>query len=219
MKRLLALIMTFLFALNNNVSYQASDYSVYAPDSYYKVEGNEPPDYRYIYENYTDLQASGKCIGTSVTIASSSKDLVHISDEASYLYWWSTLGSKNVDKAYLDGLGDSFTFEYRTNIIAPRDCKVLTKPSDGGGHCIDLITTDGKYSVHISDMERLFCDRKRTVPDDEDIMTHNWNHTVSIEGYVIRKGCLIGIATEGTTVTVKAEKEGLDSSMTGFYSQ
>lgn len=219
MKRLLALIMTFLFALNNNVSYQASDNSVYTPDSFYKVEGNEAPDYRYIYENYTELQASGKCIGTSVTIARSSDGLIQLTPDSSYLYWWDSLSNEQIDKAYLDSLGDSYEFSVRSYIVAPRDCKVLTKPNDGGGHCIDLVTTDGKYSVHISDMERLFCDRKRTVPDGEDVMTHNWNHTVSIEGYVIRKGCLVGIATEGTTVTVKAKKSNLDSTMTGFYSQ
>lgn len=219
MKRLLALIMTFLFALNNNVSFQASDNSVYSPDSYYKVEGNEAPDYRYIYDNYTELQASGKCIGRSISVVGSDTRQIHLTEDSSYLYWWSTLGTAKISKTYLDTLGDSFQFSYRTNIVAPRDCKVLTKPSDGGGHCIDLVTTDGKYSIHISGMERLFCDRKRSAPEGEDIMTHNWNHTVSIEGYVIRKGCLVGIATDETTVTVKAEKDGLPSTMTGFYSQ
>jgi len=211
--------MTFLFALNNNVSFQASDNTVYSPNSYYRIEGNEAPDYRYIYENYTELQASGKCIGKSVSIVNSQVRQIQLTEDSSYLYWWSKSGSDVVDKAYLDTLGDSYQFSGRENIVAPRDCKVLTKPSDGGGHCIDLVTTDGKYSIHISGMERLFCDRKRTAPDGEDIMTHNWNHTVSIEGYVIRKGYLIGIATDETTVTVKAEKAGLPSTMTGFYSQ
>lgn len=213
------MVLTFLFALNNNVSFQASDNSVYSPDSYYRIEGNEAPDYRYIYENYTELQASGKCIGTSVTIANSKEYLIQLTPTSSYLYWWSTLGVDEIDEAYLDSLGDTFQFSERTNIVAPRDCKVTTKPSDGGGHCIDMVTTDGKYSIHITGMERLFCDRKRTVPEGEDIMAHNWNHTVSIEGYVIRKGCLVGIATDETTVTVKALKKGLSSTMTGFYSQ
>lgn len=218
MKRLLALIMTFFFALNNNVSFQASDNSVYAPDNYYRIEGNESPDYRYIYENYTELQASGKCIGTSVNIAQSATD-VHLTEYSSHLYWWDTTCEEEITEGYLNSLGNTYTFESRANIVAPRDCKVLTTVDDGGGHLLDLVTTDGKYEIHIANMERLFCDRKRTLADDEDPLKANWNHTVSIKGYVVKKGCMLGISAEGTTVTVKAVDKTNDSTMTGFYKQ
>lgn len=215
MKRLLSLLLTFFFALSNNVGFQASDNKPYTPESYYRVEGNEQPDYRYMYENYTNIQTSGKCIGTSMTLTSSSQ-LVKVEDGVNYKYWFDNSEKDTVTDAFLGSFDNEYTFENYAYIVAPQACTVKTKTSDGGGHSMLLATSDGKYNILVQGMERWFCDRRRSTPDGIDPAEYTWVHTVNVEGYTIPKGYLIGIATEGTTVTVQGA-DGTTISLTDFY--
>lgn len=214
MKRLLSLILTFFFALNNNVAFQASDAKPFAPESYYRVEGNEEPDYRYMYENYTNLQTSGKCISTSTNLSNNATLVVL--DDAINLKYWFVSGKTDIDENFLDNIGEEYTFEKNAYIVAPQACIVQTKTSDGGGHSMLLATSDGKYKIYVQGMERWFCDRRRSTPDGIDPMDYTWVHTANVEGYTIPKGYMIGVADEGTTVTI-VTADGAAATMTEFY--
>ena len=218
MKRLLALIMTFFFAMNNNVAFQASDNSVYSPESYFRIEGNEAPDYRYMYENYTNIQTTGKCLGQSMNASAGIKPL-HVSDTGPYKYWFDGSDTEMDEKGTgLSAFGDTYTFKDTAYIIAPQDCVVETRSSDGGGHSMKLTTTDGQYTIYVQGMERWFCCRRRSTPDGVDPAEYTWIHTINTYGYKIQRGYLIGIATEGTTVHVE-KADGTSISMTEFYTK
>lgn len=220
MKRLLALIMTFFFAMNNNVAFQASDNSVYAPESYFRIEGNEAPDYRYMYENYTNIQTTGKCLGQSLNV-STGTSLLQVEEngiKGPYKYWFDS-SDHSMKVEGLSAFGNTYTFEGTAYIVAPQDCIVETTSSDGGGHSMKLTTTDGKYTIYVQGMERWFCCRRRSTPDGVDPAEYTWIHTINTYGYKIPRGYMIGIATQGTTVTVERANGVSISTMTEFYKE
>lgn len=215
MKRLLALIMTFLFAASNNVSYQTSDYSVYTPESYYRIEGNEAPDYRYMFENYTMLQSDGKCVGSSTDLRDKAQT-IHLSENSAFMYWFDSNATSAPSADDLKAMAASYSYAEGGYIICPRDLVVKTKGSDGGGHIMDLVSTDGKWKVHIAGMERWFCCRRRTIPDGQEPADYTWLHTTDTYEYKIPRGYMIGVALQGTTITV-SKADGTAVTMMDFY--
>lgn len=214
MKRILSMILAVLFSISNNVDYQTNSDMVFVPDGYYTIEENEPPDYRYLTQNYSSLTSSGNCVGKSARRQRGA--LIHMTELSNYKYWFD-YSDADADEAYVTGLGDasSYTFTCEADIIAPQSLIVKTKSTDGGGHSMLLESTDGKYTIYVENMERWFCCRNRQLPPDVDPSTYTWTHTCNVYGYTIPGGYLIGRAVEGTTVTVMSG--GRAVSLADFY--
>ena len=217
MKRLLAMIMALMFSMSNNVDYQTNADEPFNPAGYYMVEGNEAPDYRYITQNYSSLTSSGTCLAKSTSREHSV--IVKLSELGPSKYWVDYSHNEPIDASFFDEMNGatSYTFSGTADIVAPQACIVKTKSTDGGGHSMLLETTDGHYQLYISNMERWFCCRNRTLPPDADPSTYTWTHTANVHGYTIPAGYLIGKAQEGTVIEFRGATNG-NVSIKDFYS-
>lgn len=215
MKRILSMILAVLFSISNNVDYQTNSDMAFVPDGYFTIEENDPPDYRYLTQNYSNLTSSGNCVGKSASRQSAA--LIHMSELASYKYWFD-YSDKDATEATVTSLGDdnSYIFSGDTDIVAPQALIVKTKSTDGGGHSMLLETTDGLYTIYVENMERWFCCRNRALPDDVDPMSYTWTHTSNVYGYTIPGGYMIGRATSGTTISIY-NANGKPVSIATFY--
>lgn len=193
MKRLLAMLMSVLFSIFNNVDYQASDNVDFSPDSYYYIEGSEVPDFKSVYIG-NPADESKRCVQSSEAVKGAHK--VTSTNSSTVTYW---LAPERVDITTISGYGMEYTFTQEQAIVAPRRCKIYTHAASGGGHSMDLITLDNAYRFHVENMERWYCCRNRDALSDS---TSAWQHTTDIYGETIDDGYLIGNAQIGTTVSV-----------------
>lgn len=210
------MLISLFFSISNNVDYQANSNEAFIPDSYFVLEGNEAPDYRYMYQNFDMTTSSGICLASSASRQSA--ELVHLTENGAYKHWVSYNDTGPIDNAYFADLVDtnSYYFTEPTDIVAPQACIVKTKSTDGGGHSMLLETTDGRYTLYFTGMERWFCCRSRSVPDGVDPKNYTWVHTCNVYGKTIPQGYLIGRAVEGTSFTIQ-DSSGRTVSLEEFY--
>lgn len=204
MKRLLAMLISMLFAVTNNVSYQASGDVPFQVDGYYKITGEEPTDYRALYSDGVNVSAIGGCTDKfySVSELLGTKKFPGVepqrimSDDRSYAFYW--VEANGLTMADICNVGTIYTFENDGYIVVPDKSKILSSKTDSGGHSIILEDSITGYRYIFNNMERWCCDLNRTAVPDED-GTVNWVHTVSLTGKEIGGGKCIGIATQGET--------------------
>lgn len=204
MKRLLAMLISMLFAVTNNVSYQMSGDVPFQVDGYYKITGEEPTDYRSLYSDGVNVSAIGKCTDKFYSVSELLKTRRFsgvtpervTSDDRSYAFYWVEANGLTMDD--IRNIGTVYTFEHDGYIVVPDKSKILSSKTDSGGHSIILEDCITGYRYVFNNMERWCCDLNRGAIPDED-GTVNWVHTVSLTGKEIGGGKCIGIATQGET--------------------
>lgn len=217
MKRILAMLMTVFFSIQNNVGIQFSADNVFVVDSWYTIQENSQPDYRQLYTHGVQLTSADNCTKST----RNAKNLVQIASDSSpglSAYWIAEGdGSMSINDVPDEG---TYTWDKTGEIIAPLNCIVSSTATSGGGHSMRLDTVAGDYTFVIENMERWYCCRYRKSSGvDENGNEVPWIHTVDIGGSLIKAGQLVGMAKEGTTVKVYNTKTGAMTSLQSFYNR
>ena len=217
MKRMLAMLMTVFFSIQNNVGVQFSADNAFMVDSWYTIQEDTAPDYRQLYTGGVQLTSADNCTPSTRTV----QDAVQIESETTTgmsAYWF----AESLDTMSVTDVPDETEFVWETSgeIVAPLNCVVSTSATSGGGHSMRIDTVAGDYTFVFEDMERWYCCRYRKGSGtDEEGTPVPWSHTVDIAGRTIKAGQLVGFAKEGTTVKVYDTRSGNLISIKSFYNR
>ncbi len=212
MKRLLAMILTVFFSIQNNVGIQFSGDTSFVVDSWYKIPEATAPDYRQLYSSGIQLTSADNCT-PSTRVAQNAVQVDSENTIGVSAYWF----AESEDELYISDITDEveYTWSEAGEIIAPLNCTVVTPSTSGGGHSMRLDTVSGDYTFVFENMERWFCCRYRK----DNAENAQWSHTLDVSGTTIKAGQLIGFAQKGTTVKVYNTKTGNIVSIKSFYNR
>ena len=205
MKRFLAMLIALSTSLLNNTEYIASDENTYFTEDYYTVSDEyQPPSYRELYNgNCVDLEST--CVTNSV-IVTGAKAFGN-----NGYYWLSDVDIADTTKTS----ESTYTFTGDGIIVAPFNCTVITDAQgSANGTYMVLVSTDGKYTITLENMERWFCCRNRTAPADG-----AWVHTDKHKSgsVTISKGYYIGKSKQGTTAILSDTESKTNISWSTIY--
>lgn len=213
MKRLLAIIMSFLFALFNNTGYVISDKPLFGAEKYYKFEDESSFTEQ---ELITRFNKSGEqSITTSVPVGGAKIVQGDSEHRTKGYYFYSTLsGVDKVDYTIVSQY-DNSKGQIKWNntngsdvyIVSPCACHIVTDFSkdNSGGRDLALESTDKQFRFEFSNMERRFTEMQRTPPSDGE----DWTNCAKVDkNYTLPAGYLVGIAQDGTQLTVKMAGDG-----------
>jgi len=204
MKRLLALVISFFYAVTNNVSMVASDPVVFDEAKYYVIEDTDNLTSEELEERRTrpDETASDEPYSeTNVVITNNGK-------------YWCKAGSKSNFSDYSKHVSnDNKTIvwngnENNMNIICPEeavityDCK-----SDSSGHHNLTLKTNSGFDIVIEDMKCWYSDKGRKEPSDG-----MWSGGPDISNKTLKAKNVIGIAKSGTRLKIYKDGKQVDPS-------
>lgn len=216
MKRLIALFISLITSLFQNVDYVQQDRGLneFAHGSYYVIEEGAEPDYRQIYGGDTHLSSKDTCRQSHNNVASTRRvvqDGTNKVDAAYNGYWF--VASEDVDLSDLltsaspVKISDIAKAPEGAYIINPYPAVCTSDPSFGATSTMKL-TIDHHgvtYTIDISGMTRWFCCLNKVKPDatDEngnDVYVHTFN---TWDDRNFMAGMILGEANADTTITIR----------------
>lgn len=203
MKKLLAIAVSFVISLFNNVSYEAVEGKQYTDDSYYKVDVSDAPDYR---EYYSSVPSTAKKYACKTTNYNAQGEKVKMTTDVKYTGYWFE-NAVNMTEDSLNASSNTHTFTSSGYIIIPFDGKLNTDSTTNNGENMTVIcSVDGKdYQLTFTGMECWYCDVGRG-----DLGESSKYHTSDNQkGKAFKAGNVLGRSVGGqTTVEVKPIKNG-----------
>lgn len=219
MKRVLAMILTAVFCMINNVDFQMNSDVPFIEENYFKVEEGRAPDYRYVTQNYNNLSTSGNCLRSSVYL---SKARLYRVDMQHPEKAWFDLSTAEVNAEVVGSYSSTNEYQFSgiTDIVCPQKCTIKSDSASSDGHSMELETTDGKYIIYITDMSRWFCCRNRKLEPGMSDMDQVWAHTVNLTGTTLGRGDMIGVANSNTKISFYLNNDNKDPvTISMFYTQ
>lgn len=212
MKRLLAMIMSFIFALTNNTGYVASEKPLFGAEKYYMFEDESSFTEQELISRFN--KTGEQSITTSIPVGSAKIVQGDVEHRINGYYFYTTLSKvETIDPEVISTL-DNEKGQFKWNdangsdvyIVSPCDCHVVTDFStdNSGGRDLALESTDKKFRFEFSNLERRFTEIQRTPPPDGE----DWKNCAKIsKDYTLPAGYLVGIAQAGTQLTIKVSSD------------
>lgn len=218
MKKLLAICVSLFFCMFAGLSYTQADNKAYNEDSYYKIDVEEPPDYRTLYDKtYVAQSNTSSCKTTNF---SNSGKLIRYGtvDTGIPGYWFINNRSIGIDDAQL--LNKKIVLDTEGQyIICPFDAELISESATNDGHSMVIkVNANGEeYRLTFSNMDRWYCCMGRTNPEKDYDGNTTWTHTCEeLKGHTFKGGNVLGLTTKDTTVEI-ARYNGKSTDAANFY--
>lgn len=195
MKRIIAWIVSSVYAVFMNLSPVPPKDIPYVVNSSYTLTNQEEINYKQLYEMYNspNTKSDEICHKETFDPKKVTELKVALSPDAGYHRYWVQPG--------VEYTGDPLVCTADEELVAPMDCTTVTLPFSMESQQGTLrVKVGDEFILQFDKLKCWYCCSKKPAPTGG-VYTHNGPDYPSV-GTTIEKGKVIGIATVDTTLTI-----------------